>query len=211
MLTSPFPHGSASSPSAPDPGFLFPTSRALSFRVLVGSYVEDVLTEFHTIVRFFRLLMRPCLSALRFDVPGTFYAHLDLPSIQALCPNIRTSVSEFCDLEIIRTYVISRDLLSGLAQAKQLRRLWMYLPHQFDPGPERVNNNGSLQLRTLDIYVNSLASHTGLLRRTSLNKVMVICIHCSPFADDGDSSQALVDMSLISLQHEPLELLWFLF
>ncbi|KAI6011288.1 hypothetical protein EDC04DRAFT_2905573 [Pisolithus marmoratus] len=75
--------------SPPDPSFLFPNLRALSFRVSIFLNRSNAKEEFQAIVRFFFLLLGPHLSALRITTPGAFYAHFDLPSIPLLCPNIR--------------------------------------------------------------------------------------------------------------------------
>lgn len=230
--------GSLASP--PDPGFLFPNLRDLSFQVsgdLELSSVWNHHTEtFQAVIRFFHLLLGPHLSSLRFDIPAAFYAYLDIPSIPALCPNIRMLsiggptfnyhgcsipdqtvsafskvVSELCHLDLVRSYMTSWELLTSLAQAKALRWLWMFLPRGIGRGPEHPSGNIFPQLRALDVMAESLVSCVDLFRWTSPNKVTEICICCQTCEDDGDPSQTLVSMSsLISSRCKHLEFLWIL-
>ncbi|KAI6011289.1 hypothetical protein EDC04DRAFT_2609953 [Pisolithus marmoratus] len=248
VLFDPVPHylntalpwfGCLTSPQ--DPSSLFPNLRELSFGVSVNlgmMNTEDVHGKFQTIIRFFRLLLKPHLSALRIDIPGAFYAHLDLPSIPALCPNIRILsmaaptfkldgafipdevgcfmsklVSELCALETVKSDVTSWDFLSTLAQLKGLRQLWVHLPYQLSPAPECPTGDTFPQLRILNIRANSLAPCIDLFRWTSFgNKVAEICVCFSESEDDSDPAQALVDISsLISSQYKTLESIWSIF
>lgn len=146
----------------PDQSFLFPNLHSLSFGASLkycrGSNTEDIRAAFQMIARFFHLILGSCLFTLRFDIPGTFYSYLDLLSIPTLSPNIRTLsivdpkiqwggysipdetvnlfsrvVSELGDLEMFRSDAISWHLLSSLAHAKALQRLWIYLLRWLGP------------------------------------------------------------------------------
>ncbi|KAI6011304.1 hypothetical protein EDC04DRAFT_778718 [Pisolithus marmoratus] len=239
MFLDPEPHYDNAVPpwfsfltSPPDSSFLFPNLRRLSFEVpgYFGiNHTKDSKEEFQAIIRIFRLLLGPHLSALRFEIPGSFYANLDLPSIPALSPNIcilsmvsleyygvldeaaylfSRVVPELCNLEIVESEV-TWDLLGGLAQAKALRKLEMYLPDQLGPGPDHPSGNIFPQLHTLDIQARSPSSCTDFFRWTCLNKVVEICVYFPAPEDDGESWQALVDMSsLVSLQCKALEFIW---
>ncbi|KAI6041624.1 hypothetical protein EDC04DRAFT_1223582 [Pisolithus marmoratus] len=224
--------------SPPDPSFLFPNLRSLSYRVdryLDKRGTENIHAETsEAVILFFHLLLGPHLSALRFEMPGTFYSHLDISSIPVLCPNIHTLniggrnlnwggfqipdealyqfsrvVSELSHLETVRSYETSWELLSSLAQAKRLRRLLLLLPNRLGPGPDLPSHNIFLQLRTLYIRADSHTSCTDLFRWTSFNEVNEIYVECSLPVNSVHSLQALVDMSsLISLQCKHLEFLW---
>ncbi|KAI6126551.1 hypothetical protein F5141DRAFT_1081657 [Pisolithus sp. B1] len=227
--------------SPPDSNFLFPNLRALSFdvdRYLDVSGTGDMYTgTTQAIIRLFHLLLRPPLSALRFEMPSSFYPHLDISSIPVLCPNIHTLslgrqnfycdavpipdevmyrfsrvMSQLCHLQTVRTYMTSWDMLSSLAEVKGLRQLWAFLPHRLGPGPKRPRGNIFPQLRTLDISTGSLTSCMELLRWTSFKEVAGIYIDCPVPTDDRDSLKTLVDMSsLISSQCKKLESLWVFF
>ncbi|KAI6143728.1 hypothetical protein BKA82DRAFT_4182809 [Pisolithus tinctorius] len=224
--------------SPPDQSFLFPNLRALSFEVdgyLDAKGIEDTHAEtFQAVIRLFHLLLRPRLSALRFEIPSSFYAHLDISSIPALCPNLHALsiggpslncfgdsipdeamflfsrvVSGLCHLEVVRCCATSWELLSSLAQVKGLRRLWVFLPYRLGRGPQHRCGNMFPQLHTLDIQAESLASCTELFRWASFDKITHIYIDCSFPIDDDDSVQTLFEMSsLISSQCKHLEFLW---
>ncbi|KAI6011301.1 hypothetical protein EDC04DRAFT_778684 [Pisolithus marmoratus] len=225
--------------SPPHSSFLFPQLRVLSFEAeyFDTDDTEDVHTELQALLHYFHLLLGPHLSALRLEVPGSFYANLDFPSIPALCPNLRILnivmqeyewdevpvpipdeisyplsrvVSELCDLEFVESDMTSWHLLSSLSQAKALRKLSVYLPHELGPGPECPSGDIFPQLRTLDIRASSLASCTNLFRWTSFNQVIGISISSPLSEDDGDPWQALIGMtSLIPSQCKRLEFCWF--
>lgn len=227
--------------SPPDSSFLFPNLRALSFDVdrnLDVSGTGDILTgTSQAIIRLFHLLLGSHLSALRFEMPTSFYPHLDISSIPVLCPNIHTlslgrqnfycegapildevvyrfsgAVSQLRYLETVRSYVASWDLLSSLAEAKGLRKLWVHLPNTLGPRPTRPRGNIFTQLRTLDISTGSLTPCMELLRWTSFKKVTGIYIDCPVSTEDRDSLQTLVDMSyVISSQCQNLDFLWIVF
>ncbi|KAI6020384.1 hypothetical protein BKA83DRAFT_4300868 [Pisolithus microcarpus] len=226
--------------SPPDSSFLFPNLRALSFDVdrNLDISVRNILTgTSQAIIRFFQLLLGPHLSALRFEMPTSFYHHLDISSIPLLCPNIHTlslgrrnhrcegapivddvvyrfseAVSQLRHLETVRSYVASWDLLSSLAEAKGLRKLWVHLPSTLGPRPTRPRSNIFTQLRTLDISTGSLAPCMELLCWTPFKEVTGIYIDCAVPTDDRDSLQTLVDMSyLISSQCQNLDFLWIVF
>ncbi|KAI6041625.1 hypothetical protein EDC04DRAFT_2892873 [Pisolithus marmoratus] len=192
--------------SPPDPSFLFPNLRSLSFEVdcdFDKSGTGDIHAEtFHAVIRFFHLLLGPQLFALRFDVPSSFYSHLDISSIPAVSPNIHSLsiggrnlnwgdnipdealyqfsrvVSELSHLETVRSYETSWQLLSSLAQAKRLRRLLLFLPNRLGPGPDRPSGDIFTQLRTLYIRANFHTLCTDLFRWTGFNEVNEIYIEC---------------------------------
>ncbi|KAI5990629.1 hypothetical protein EDD15DRAFT_2197939 [Pisolithus albus] len=225
--------------SPPDSSFLFPNLRALSFdvdRSLEISGTGDILTgTSQAIIHFFQLLLGSHLSALRFEMPTSFYPHLDISSIPLLCPNIHTlslgrkkhhcegildevvywfsgAVSQLRHLETVRSYMASWDLLSSLAEAKGLRKLWVHLPRMLGPRPTRPSGDIFTQLRTLDISTGSLAPCMELLRWTSFKEVTGIYIDCAVSTNDRNSLQTLVDMSyLISSQCQNLDFLWIVF
>ncbi|KAI6114569.1 hypothetical protein F5141DRAFT_1213785 [Pisolithus sp. B1] len=228
--------------SPPNPSFLFPNLHSLSFEAPPLNYSrannsEDIHAAFPTIARLFCLLLGPRLCTLRLNVPGAFYTYFDLSFIPMLSLNIRVlsivdpksewggggySVPDeaiypfsrvVSNLEVFRSDVISWDLLTSLAHAKALRRLWIYLPRWLGPRTERPSGTIFPQLRTLDIRANSLASCAGFFRWTPLTNVTEITIYCSSSgADDDDVLQAVVDMSsLISPQCMGLESIFSLF
>ncbi|KIK17115.1 hypothetical protein PISMIDRAFT_235856 [Pisolithus microcarpus 441] len=111
---------------------------------------------------------------------------------------------------MFRSDAISWDLLSSLAHAKALRRLWIYPPRWLGPRAERPSGSIFPQLRTLNIRANSLASCTGFFHRTPLTNVTEISICCSASEDDDNVSQVLVDISsLISSQCTALEFVFY--
>ncbi|KIO01573.1 hypothetical protein M404DRAFT_28600 [Pisolithus tinctorius Marx 270] len=211
--------------SPPDPSFLFPNLRALSFEA-----PDDISSNKHknAVIQFFHLLLRPHLSALRLKIPHLLSTRLDISAIPTLCPNIRILnikglrhysdgvstqdldqlsriVSKLHHLEAVKSYVTSWEMLSGLAQMKGLRRLSVSLPHILGLRPECPSGEIFPQLRTLNVIAASVASCTDFLRWTSLDKVTEIYINCSDILPDNDPSQNLVEMtSLISLQSLPV-------
>ncbi|KAI6141893.1 hypothetical protein BKA82DRAFT_4199709 [Pisolithus tinctorius] len=215
--------------SPPDPSFLFPNLRALSFEA-----PDDISSNKHknAVIQFFHLLLRPHLSALRLKIPDLLSTRLDISAIPTLCPNIRILnikglshysdgvstqdldqlsriVSKLRHLEAVKSYVSSWEMLSGLAQMKGLRRLSVSLPRILGLRPECPSGEIFPQLRTLNVIAASVASCTDFFRWTSLDKVTEICINCSDVLPDNDPSQNLVEMtSLISLQCKHLEILW---
>lgn len=194
----------------------------------------DVRTgAYRAVIRFFHLLLGPHLSALRFSIPNEFYTDLDISSIPALCPNIRMldiagfmsvwnvkipeetvhlfsrAVSELSRMEIVGSSGPSWQLLSSLARAKKLRRLRVKLPHRLVPEPRLLSGDAFPQLRTLDIWADSLASCIDLFRWTSLNQVTEMSIRCLASYYNRDPLQGLVGMSsLISSQCQSLDFLW---
>ncbi|KAI5987413.1 hypothetical protein EDC04DRAFT_2614816 [Pisolithus marmoratus] len=222
--------------SPPDPSFLFPNLCDLSIEVSSALRSVNHHTErFQAAIRFFHLLLRPHLLALRIDIPDLFYCHFDVSSIPVLCPNIRRLriggprfnfrsvsphdelgdkfsrvVSELCHLDSVESYPTCWKILSGLAQAKALRRLWLFLPRDIGHRPERPSGSTFPQLRTLGVCAKSFESYIDLFSWTSLNQVTKICMLCEVQENDY-TSQALVDLSfLISSQCKHLEFLWFL-
>ncbi|KIN93272.1 hypothetical protein M404DRAFT_528112 [Pisolithus tinctorius Marx 270] len=217
--------------SPPDPSFLFPNLRTLSFNVRDDNIRSD---HKQAIIRFFHLLLKPHLPALRFELPDSLYSRVDISSIPMLCPNIRILnigctgflidrvwtrgldqltrvISNLRHLEVVRSNVTPWEMLSGLAQVKGLRRLSVSLPRILGPGPECPSGENFPQLRTLNISAHSLASCTDLFRWTSLDKVTEIYIECSPLIGARDPVQTLVEMSsLILSQCKRLEFLWIL-
>ncbi|KAI6163489.1 hypothetical protein EDD17DRAFT_473673 [Pisolithus thermaeus] len=224
--------------SPPDSSFLFSNLRALSFEVdsyIDRSSTGDAHARIsQAVIRLFHLLLGPQLSALRFELPSSLYFHLDIPSIPVLCPNIRTlsfgkpdlycngapvpdeityrfsrAVPQLRRLETVRSYMTSWGLLSSLAEAKALRKLWMFLPHKLSPVPRRPCGNIFPQLRTLDISTRSLTLCLEFLRWASFKELTGIYIDCPLPTGDRDFLQILVDMSsLISSQYKNLEFLW---
>lgn len=227
--------------SLKDSSLLFPNRHVLSLEVESypnQNPSRDVDTRiFQAIIRLFYLLVGPHLSALRFEVPNSIYPHLNISSIPLLCPNIRTlslgeldlycekppisdeimcgfseAVSQLRHLETVRSYLTSWDLLSSLAEAKGLRKLWMFLPPKLGPVPTPPHDNTFPQLRTLDICTRSLTLCLEFLRWASLKEVTGIYIYCPCPTDDGDPLKTLVDVSSrISLQCKQLEFLWIFF
>ncbi|KIK14583.1 hypothetical protein PISMIDRAFT_347660 [Pisolithus microcarpus 441] len=122
------------------------------------------------------------------------------------------AVSQLRHLETVRSYLTSWDLLSSLAEAKGLRKLWMFLPPKLGPVPKRPHDNIFPQLRTLDICTRSLTLFLEFLHWASLKEVTGIYIDCPCPTDDDDPLQTLVDMSSrISLQCKKLDFLWISF
>ncbi|KIO01589.1 hypothetical protein M404DRAFT_727710 [Pisolithus tinctorius Marx 270] len=196
--------------SPPDPSFLFPNLRTLSYNVRDDNIRSD---HKHAIIRFFHLLLKPHLSALRFELPDSLYSHLDISSIPVLCPNIRILNIGCTGFLIDGVSTRGSDqltrMLSGLAQVKGLRRLSVSLPPILGPRSECPSGETFPQLRTLDVFARSVASCTELFRWTSLDKVTEIYIDCS--LCDRDPVQTLVEMSFLILsQCKRLEFLWIL-
>lgn len=95
----------------------------------------------------------------------------------------------------------SWDLLSSLAEAEGLRKLWLFQPDDLGPGPRRPRGNSFPQLHTLDTPSEPLASCMELLRWTSFEEVTGVYIDSSIFTYDHESLQVLEDVSsLISSQ-----------
>lgn len=122
----------------PDQSFLFPNLHSLSFGAPLkyrrASNTEDIRAAFQLIARFFHLILGSCLFTLRFDIPVDPKIQWGGYSIPDETVNLFSRVvSELGDLEMFRSDAISWDLLSSLAHAKALQRLWIYLLRWLGP------------------------------------------------------------------------------